>query len=421
MKLKVVSFTVSIFMIFSLISCNKNTLTEIPSRQISSEKIEVPVSTGISDLSSYASSFKSSAPISSIFQASSVSVTEPIDSDTSGETSISKISRPVLSATSSSISASKPNSSSSPSSSTVDYSKQVIEGNGGEIVKCGNWIYFCINGATNLSNYLSKVQENKPYRITLDRVSTIYIYIANGWIYYVTKADPMTNKSDLLKIREDGSMKTKICSGDFTGIKVYGDWIYLGRGSLTHKVRTDGTDFQEIPIQTYFNNFYFIDNKLYFIRENSLAGLSVMNQDGTDIQDNIYENIYYPTIKGNKIYYINQYIDNENGSDICSINIDFTGKKVLDSTNRWIIISISDDWCFCMSYNNEINQSFYRFRSADGSDKQLINVIMPGQSINAPRRRIHNLKALGSWVYLEIDSRWYRCKPDGSGMEKLTW
>jgi hypothetical protein len=79
-------------------------------------------------------------------------------------------------------------------------------------------------------------------RIT-DGVAVLKINVAGDWIYYATG-------SELHKIKTNGTEQTKLC--DFPGaysnlINVLDDWVYIwDRASGMHRVKTDGSEFQEV-------------------------------------------------------------------------------------------------------------------------------------------------------------------------------
>lgn len=100
-------------------------------------------------------------------------------------------------------------------------------------------IYF-IGG--DLQIYSMELDGTNIERIA-DGIAAVSINVTDNWIYYSTG-------SAIYKVRTSGADIIKLCDYASTGfiqINVINDWIYLlDRASGMHKVKTDGSELQEV-------------------------------------------------------------------------------------------------------------------------------------------------------------------------------
>ncbi|MHB1483562.1 MAG: DUF5050 domain-containing protein [Saccharofermentanales bacterium] len=306
----------------------------------------------------------------------------------------------------------------SSSSSSSETSNQIVEGNGGNIVKCGDWIYYCVKTKSQPYHYLYKIKEDKSNKTMIKSINTSNIFIDGDWIYYQSDRDSWDNKASIYKIKKDGSGDQKIYTDEIAFFKVSSGWIYFCKyDNSLFRVKTDGTQLENL--NEVVGQFYLLNNFIYYTKMYSDFKLNRMDLDGFNKQVTSTDGMVDYINKGGIIYFIDKAVDNDSGQNVCKMNSDFSNRKILDSSYRWAFLAVSDSFCFSIIYSNR--QSFYRFNKNDGSDKKMIDVLLPGQSENASKNDIQAIKAFGSWVYFRIDLYWYRCRPDGTAAEAVDW
>jgi len=106
----------------------------------------------------------------------------------------------------------------------------------------------------NARTELCKIRTNGTERTVVYKGETGPMNVAGDWIYFWNEEKDVPK---LCKIRTNGTKYTALAEGDFNQINVVGEWIYctkkvfgddmyrMGRDTL-YKLRIDGTDFQLI-------------------------------------------------------------------------------------------------------------------------------------------------------------------------------
>lgn len=249
----------------------------------------------------------------------------------------------------------------------------------------------------------------------------------DGWLYYGMF-------DGLYKCKEDGSEKEKILdiNGGVYNINILDDEIYYG-GRGVYRIKTDGTDNEQIASDDVTGAMHIIDNTMYIGNEYK------MNLDGSNLEQIYYRNQPYGytlNVDNGWIYFYDTDSAGEEGifrmkydgsdlekifdgrADYMIVDSDwiyfqnqkdhkYLYKMKLDGTDVQLIIDssvqdmyVNDNWIY---YNCE-SQDLYKVRT-DGTDNQLI--------YEGCARDLH---ILGDWIYFRVspDTSLYRMKLDGT-------
>ncbi len=147
-----------------------------------------------------------------------------------------------------------------------------VYGNGGKIVRQGDWIYY------NIGNGLYKSKLDNTERTSLVANSKIRcIWLEGDWIYYTI---PTREEKGIYKIKTDGTQKSMLVetSNDFV---INNGYIYYNDDGFK-KMKLDGSDTQ-ILLDDYADIILFEDNWIYYERmpDESYYEIYKVKNDGT--------------------------------------------------------------------------------------------------------------------------------------------
>lgn len=253
------------------------------------------------------------------------------------------------------------------------------------------------------------------------------------WIYYSTF-------DAIYKMKKDGTANQKICNYSGISMSVCGDWIYFSEDNYIYsRIRTDGTNYKKILKDVSYltvvnRKIYYTDKEtgyMYRIDENGRNKVLLIKQDcGRSVnvlEDMIFwsegENFYRSDINGKNIKCVENFSFNNivayKGYLYESANVDisdYNGKfvKQLFENGGAMDINISDDWIYFSYWDDK--GCIYKCK-LDGSGMQKLN------DISAT-----DVTVVGNWIfYLKMEyedngdgtfsghsSDLYRMKIDGS-------
>ena len=250
--------------------------------------------------------------------------------------------------------------------------QQIVNRYGYWLNVVGDWIYYRSSDSdTGYAMSLFKARTDGTEEQRLDSsTNNAYVNVVGDWIYYA-------NNEGLYRIRTNGAEREHLYeSGNYGCINVEGDWIYFNhngsvRGAVQaiYKVKTDGTDAQEIhrsgPVKMvvegdwiYFGNYY---------------GWQKIRTDGTDLQRLDYGSTL---IADGWMYFI----DSENDNGLHRIKVDGTDRQLIYADT--ITDGIQGVWDDLLVFSTRsevitdgdrslLNIYLYSIKP-DGTDKQLL-------------------------------------------------
>lgn len=226
--------------------------------------------------------------------------------------------------------------------------------------------------------------------------------INGDWIYYTTG---LFEKSELYKIRTDGTGKTKISDDYAEEINVLGDWIYyanLTDNYRVYKIKTDGTGKTKV-ISDKTGDINIIGDWIYYANDDDNLRLYKIKTDGTGRVKLGDDQATFLDVINQTIYYTN--VDDD--FKLYKINTDGTGREKLvdESVSR---IYVADWFIYYVDFTE--NRNLYRV-NFDGTNKTLISK----ESMKFPN-------FVGDWVYYSniLDNGYlYKIRLDGTEKTKL--
>ena len=177
-----------------------------------------------------------------------------------------------------------------------------------------------------------------------------YIAYQDGWFYYY-------NGMGLYKIKEDGTERALLYSGEIDSINVVGEWIFYDSNvkgeSGFYKIKIDGTERQSLHINggEYIN---VIDDWIYYAcysSDESKTGLYRAKLDGSKNEMIVNGSVSDINIVGEWIYYFLDYADDSNG--IYKVNIDGSKNQLLYTEDYFTVhnydidkMIVENDWIY---------------------------------------------------------------------------
>lgn len=276
----------------------------------------------------------------------------------------------------------------------------------------------------NSSNLVGQ-SGNDNYNISNDG----RIDIDEEYIYY-------SLNDGLYKCKEDGTDKIKLYNSKYGvySINVIDDWIYFHSLGI-HRIKTDGTNYEQISTSDKRGGDNIIDGKLYnsnncrmnldgsnveYLHNNKVAmshSLNIvdgwiyfydedsvnneskvfkMQLDGTDLQPVLNERVDYMCVDSDWIYYI-KYGENKlykvhtNGTENQLISEDYANGNMI----------VKDGWIYYQAWD-----SLKKVKTDGTQEATLI-----------PLEKICSLQLHGDWLYYNYNKKedeWRRVKTDGS-------
>jgi len=196
---------------------------------------------------------------------------------------------------------------------------------------------------------------------------------------------------DIIGITESESIKSDSKLENEIGVRggfllVHGDWIYYSTGHSLYKIKTDGTENQELYSTEYtpIANLTLIDEWLYF----SVDGVHKVKLDGSEHQHLSSERTHgFMAITNDWIYFGRGRIKH-----------DGTNEQIISDRNL-LNHAIVDGWIYFRSSDGIIKMK------TDGSENQLMYA---ADSIN------HNMYVINNWIYYSVGNNLYRIRTDGT-------
>lgn len=255
----------------------------------------------------------------------------------------------------------------------------------------------------------------------------------NDWIYYGLG-------HGLYKCKEDGTCKEKLfeVEGGVYSINVIKNWVYF-RSNGIHRIKTDGTSYEQIASEDVRGGVHFIDGKIYNGSEYR------MNIDGSK-KERIYDSNaacgYTLNIVDGWIYFYDKDLENKN-SFIFKMRLDGSEyQSIYEGRTDYMVVD--GDWIYFVDYKEYKN--IYKLKT-DGSEKYLItetpnkvgSIIVRDDWIYYISDGINKIKTDGTeethicdnvypkndiqlhgdWLYFEEKDILYRVKTDGSDFQKF--
>ncbi len=242
----------------------------------------------------------------------------------------------------------------------------------------GDWIYYSVSeGPRKTGGMIEPEWKSNIYKIRIDGTSrtkvnedvSMGLTVVDDWIYYrrLFYNESGSLDADFYKIRTDGSQRTKLTDDSVYCINVAGDWIYYTDMSDNHrayKVRTDGSDRTQLTFDgDAIFSLMMVDDWLYYSSMSRAETLIKMSTDGSHRSsfDGIghayglnYSNgwfYFYNWDDHNKLYKVR--LDNSEITLVCDDSV--------------FLINIVGDWIYYA--NSSEDKKFYRVRT-DGSERQ---------------------------------------------------
>ena len=263
-----------------------------------------------------------------------------------------------------------------------------------------------LNGCTQSATAPASQQAagNSPGNI----VNGAVVAQKDGWIYYALYSDKDYGYHQF-KVRTDGTGKTEIGLGSFTGINIVGDWIYDAQGGI-YKMHTDGTEKTQLnKVTPTIQDINVVGDWIYYIKGSPYGFICRIRTDGTEDKQLSDAKVAYMTVVDGWIYYgniglnkmrtdgtgktflndsdgmyinvVGDWIYYESGLALYKIKTDGTGKTKLDDRACWI--NVSGDWIYYSGDDNYL----YKIRT-DGTGKTRLNSVVSWQ-----------INVVGDWIY----------------------
>lgn len=308
--------------------------------------------------------------------------------------------------------------------------------------KIGQWlqvnddyVYFCASGANNTYLYRVKTDGSEETLISNDPVN--FPNMVGDWIYYSTDyyydkqtgeqiiIDPIdspyssyeleqkTNmKSEIYKMKLDGSEQTKVSDDSGWYLNVTDDWIYYINTSddwRLYKIRTDGTERTKVSDDFPGNYFLISDGWVYY--DDIPNGSYKIKSDGTQKTKISDEAINTVSVQGDWIYYYSDlelYKMRLDGSD-SSVVIPFTILPEPDSIPKLDGFTVQGQWVYYISKDSNICKV-----RPDGSENTVLAEMNKDSLVPNQLPTVNN-----EWVYYNDGDGFYRklhrVRIDGQG------
>ena len=199
------------------------------------------------------------------------------------------------------------------------------------------------------------------------------VAVQGGWIYY--SRELLLAKSELFKVREDGSYRTRLTytrSGTIKELNVVGDWVYYTDYHTLNKIRTDGTGKKQL-LDWSADDVTVIGDWIYYFASldaDGGHGIYRIRTDGFENTQLNNENCRHLNVDEGWIYYLSQINLGDAGYEehIYKIRTDGSGKTLIYSGDTGNM-TVDGDWIYYINTND--NNRLYRIRT-DGTENTLI-------------------------------------------------
>ena len=240
------------------------------------------------------------------------------------------------------------------------------------------------------------------------------IIIKNEWIYYLTAE----NDGNIYKIKTDGTDKTKIfCDKKASNFQIVGDWIYFSndQDKKLYKMKTDGTNQQTLYDEPIFSFFVWKDI-VYFTVETKDIGpkLFCMDADGKNIKDMKMPNVYDMHCNGSFLLYTSYYEQNPDKSTLYNINLQTLENKYITDTP--IIYDINQEHYIYVKYNEEAKDNELHVADLNGKNDK---IILKNTYISIAKIRNNKIYLMLNGGDTYFDGDYYSINFDGSDKKKL--
>lgn len=290
--------------------------------------------------------------------------------------------------------------------------KELVQGK--QLVENGKYIYYA---GKNQDVGLYKINSKSKDKMKLDDGIVTNLCIVDDWIYYtVNMSEDYPPKTELYKMKTDGTAKSKIIDGYWIlSYYVIGDDIfyvdqetnitkdYEGRRYITNKIfKTDvnGTDRYLINDENLTD--VHIDDEWIYYRKAENGHIRKMKLDGTNDMELTKKVSLNMTLKDEWIYYIN-YADE---SKIYRMRKDGTDKEKISPyfSEKFIV---EEDWIY---YINYVGGNLFKVKT-DGTN--YVNIHMD--------ERLSDLIGVsGDWIYyINMSGHMKRIKIDGTTVQEI--
>ena len=162
--------------------------------------------------------------------------------------------------------------------------------NGGLAAQSDGWIYYCGDDGS-----IYKMKNDGSGETKLNSEDSSYINIVDGWVYYIAGG----SSEGIIRMRTDGSERMQLLEARAWNLIFLDGWAYFLEDGRIFRMRTDGTDKQELPKQ----------------EEGSISSFALENETV------VYYNLWDTEDEEGYITYLN----------ISRMNIDGSGFEVLDT------------------------------------------------------------------------------------------